>query len=127
MLSFIFGFLLIGSCYASPVASNDVARSVQEMQGQNVHVDGAEFVTDAMLYPSEKTISIIVKSKLTGDIVFEAKQQSFDTVLTWLEKRNDRTRKKRFGYVIPFLWGAAEIAQAIVKANTVEGHCGNDQ
>ena len=83
MLSFMLSFVLIGSSYASPVvASDDIAMSAGQSQEQKVHVDGEDYVMDATLYPFKKTIDIIVKHKYTGEIVFEAKGESFDTVST---------------------------------------------
>ncbi|GAC43693.1 hypothetical protein PPOP_3093 [Paenibacillus popilliae ATCC 14706] len=108
---------LAGVSYASPEqASVEPSYSVDQEKRFTIHkVDYTTYVT---YHEIPRTSDIRVVDKHTGETVFEEHGASIKTVLSWLEQPAQGNRHKRFVFVIPLAWGAAEIAAAITAGLT---------
>ncbi|GAC41763.1 hypothetical protein PPOP_1114 [Paenibacillus popilliae ATCC 14706] len=109
---------LAGVSYASP-GQVEVEPSYSVDQEKRFIIHKEDYTTYVTYHEIPQTLDIQVVDQHTGETVFEEHGASIGTVLSWLEKPAQGNRHKRFVFVIPLAWGAAEIAAAIVSAATV--------
>ncbi|MGG0812970.1 glucuronyl hydrolase [Paenibacillus alvei] len=116
LLACSMAFSLFGPVYAhaSPI------EKVQPVNHEHkFRIIKEDFVTFMTFHEISQTLDIEVIDKYTGEKVFQENGASIETVQSWLEKPSQGNRQKRFAFVIPLAWGAAEIAAAITAGLTV--------
>lgn len=106
---------LAGASYATPVR----VKETYSADGRIFTIDKETVTTHVTVHEIPETVDIDVVDKQTRQKLFEEKGASVSQVLSWLEKPTEGNRQKRFAFVIPLAWGAAEVAAALVSGATV--------